>query len=136
MMKLCIITENNYNGLIGDALFKCFGVEVKPEYSVDIEYYILNFGSQLRKTISEVSSPVLSFNLPNQLTRNFRGNQPVRWTHQDRNGLNIAQVTSIEILKAEIKDRTTIKRLLSKENGGTLPLSYPLITVFRGRTKT
>ena len=95
--------KNNYNVIINQAFLKCFGVEINKEYYKDMKYYLLRFDGKLKKVREEVSTSILSFNLPNQLLRNFRGNKPFRWSTKDRNGTKILEVTSVEVLKRRNK---------------------------------
>ena len=95
--------KNNYNGVLLEGFYKCFGLEINQEYAKDIAYYYLKFESTLRNVTREVESALLSFNLPNQFTRNFGGNQPVNWGNYDKSGVQIIEITSVELLKRRNK---------------------------------
>ena len=95
----------NYNGTMKEGFFKCFGVEIKKDFSKDIDYYLLVLDNKLRHIIGEASSTVLSFNHPNQFIRNFYGNQPFRWSNKTKRGIDLIEVTSIEMLKRRNKKK-------------------------------
>ena len=91
--------KNNYNGVMKGTFFKCFGVEINKKYSKHIDYLMILFDKTLSYVIGEASASVLTFNLPNQLIRNFHGMQPFRWANDTELGIDLLEVSSIEILK-------------------------------------
>ena len=97
------IFSNNYNGMISDDFFKCFGVAIKKEFSKEVAHYMLIFRSELRNNIEDATSTLVSFNLPNQFIRNFGGNKPVKWRTDSKRGIDIFEITSVELLKRRNK---------------------------------
>ena len=95
--------KNNYNGFMKAAFFKCFGVEINKSFSKDIDYFILVFNNNLRYAIGEATGSMFSFNLPNQFIRNFHGIQPFRWSNDSKLGMDVLEVSSIEMLKRRNK---------------------------------
>ena len=91
--------KNNYNGIMKGTFFKCFGVEINKQFSKHIDFFIILFNKNLSYVIGEASASILSFNRPNQLIRNFHGMQPFRWSNNTELGIDLLEVSSIEILK-------------------------------------
>ena len=95
--------KNNYNGIMKGTFFKCFGVEINKLFSKHIDFFLLLFNKNLSYVIGEAGASVLSFNLPNQLIRNFHGMQPFRWSNDTELGIDLLEVSSIEILERRNK---------------------------------
>ena len=95
--------KNNYNGVMKGTFFKCFGFEINKKYSKHLDYFFILFNRNLSYAIGEASASLFNFNLPNQLIRNLHGMQPFRWNDDTELGIDLLEVSSIEILKRRNK---------------------------------
>ena len=89
--------KNNFNGLLGPSITKCFGMEVEKGYVMDIQNGVnVFFADKFDLLLKQASIVQVLFNYPNQFIRPIGAVQNV-WPNGTKRG-ELFQITSVDVV--------------------------------------